>query len=155
MRKDSSFRINLVEVIKNAEKEAVFEEIVEMVEYLVPDVSQYMRSGLNYYQRGEYDEAIKEFRKALELNPERSEIHYNLGLVLEAKGLLQEAIQEYKKALELNPEDAEAHNNLGIVYYKQGNYKKAVEEFKIALSINPDFEIAKKNLKLLGKDEYK
>ena len=40
-------------------------------------------------------------------------------------------------------------------HYKQGNYKKAVEEFKIALSINPDFEIAKKNLKLLGKDEYK
>jgi len=153
MKGGNSFKINLARIIQSIEKEGSSEEILRMIEHLIPTAHQYIKSGLSYYHKGDYNEAIKQFQEALKLNPEKAEIHYNLGLTYQAKGLWDEAIEEYRKALELNPEDAEAHNNLGIVYYNQGNCQKAIEEFKFALSINPDFEIARKNLKLLEERE--
>jgi tetratricopeptide (TPR) repeat protein len=153
MRKGNFFEINLADIIQNVEKETKPKETLRMIEYLIPTAHQYIKSGLSCYQKGDYNEAIKQFQKALKLNPEKAEIHYNLGLTYQAKGLFDKAIEEYRKALELNPEDAEAHNNLGIIYYNQGSYQKAIEEFNHALSINPDFKIARKNLRLLEERE--
>jgi len=149
MKRRDPFKINLTRVIQDIEKEIKPEEIPRTVEHLLPLDTRYIERGLSCYQKGDYNEAIKQFQEALKLNPGKAEIHYNLGLTYQAKGLLNEAVEEYRKALEVNPEDAETHNNLGIVYYNQGSYRKAIEEFKLALSINPDFEIARKNLEVI------
>jgi len=149
MKRGESFKINLTRVIQDVEKEIKPEETLRTVQHLLPLDTRYIERGLSCYQKGDYNEAIKQFQEALKLNPGKAEIHYNLGLTYQAKGLLNEAVEEYRKALEINPEDAETHNNLGIVYYNQGSYRKAIEEFKLALSINPDFEIARKNLEVI------
>ena len=149
MKRGESFKINLTRVIQDVEKEIKSEETLRTVEHLLPLDTRYIERGLSCYQKGDYNEAIKQFQEALKLNPGKAEIHYNLGLTYQAKGLLNEAVEEYRKVLEVNPEDAETHNNLGIVYYNQGSYRKAIEEFKLALSINPDFEIARKNLEVI------
>jgi len=149
MKRGESFKINLTRVIQDVEKEIKPEETLRTVQHLLPLDTRYIERGLSCYQKGDYNEAIKQFQEALKLNPGKAEIHYNLGLTYQAKGLLNEAVEEYRKALEINPEDAETHNNLGVVYYNQGSYRKAIEEFKLALSINPDFEIARKNLEVI------
>ena len=105
--------------------------------------------GLAYYEKGRLHEAIKEYRKALVLNPHHPLAHYNLGFAYGEKGRLDEAISEYKKALTINPNLAEAHTNLGLVYAKKGRLEEALSEYKKALTINPNLVEAHYNLGLV------
>ena len=102
--------------------------------------------GAAYYGKGMYDEAIAEYKKALEINPNDIAAHNNLGGAYSHKGMHDEAIAEHKKALDINPNDAEAHNNLGGAYYEKGMYDEAIAEFKKALEINPNYADAHHNL---------
>ena len=51
--------------------------------------------------RGQVDEAIAHYRKALEINPDYVEAHYNLGNALAGRGQVDEAIAHFQKALDL------------------------------------------------------
>ena len=64
--------------------------------------------------RGQVDEAIAHYQKALEIKPDYAEAHNNLGNALAGRGQVDEAIAHYRKALEIKPDYAEAHNNLGL-----------------------------------------
>ncbi len=105
--------------------------------------------GVAYYSKGMYDEAIAEYKKAIESNPNDAKAHYGLGFVYSKKGIFNEAIIEYKKAIEINPNDAEAHNNLALVYGKKGMPDEAIAEYKKAIEINPDLAEAHYNLALV------
>ena len=63
--------------------------------------------------RGQFDEAIAHYQKALEIKPDYVEAHNNLGLALAGRGQVDEAIDHYRKALDINPDYVEAHYNLG------------------------------------------
>ena len=62
---------------------------------------------------GKLDDAIDNYRQALEMEPNRATAHSNLGGALTAKGDFQAAIREYQEALRLDPTLANAYNNLG------------------------------------------
>ena len=64
-------------------------------------------------ERGQIDEAIAHYRKALEIKPDFAEAHNNLASALTRRGRVDEAIAQYRKALEIKPDYAEAHYNLG------------------------------------------
>src|SRR5881628_255377 len=68
--------------------------------------------GIELADRGWLDEAIKEFKKAIELDPESAHAHDNLATVYSEKKLYREALKEYLTALELEPDSATAHYNL-------------------------------------------
>ncbi len=51
--------------------------------------------------RGQVDEAIDHYRKALKIKPDSLEAHYNLGLALAGRGQVSEAITHFRKALAL------------------------------------------------------
>jgi len=65
---------------------------------------------------GKYDEAEKEYREALRLDPGNADIHFNLAALLQDQIRYQEAEEEYRKAIELNPLHAEAHYNLASAH---------------------------------------
>ena len=64
--------------------------------------------------KGQLDEAIAEFRKALQIQPDNAYARNDLGTALRAKGQWDEAIAEYREALQIKPDYADAHYNLGI-----------------------------------------
>src|SRR5438128_1656631 len=64
--------------------------------------------GIELADRGWLDEAIKEFKKAIELDPESAHAHDNLATVYSEKKLYREALKEYLTALELEPDSATA-----------------------------------------------
>ena len=92
------------------------------------------------------DEAIAQYQKALEINPNDAEAHYNLGIALLQKGQVDEAMVQFQKALEINPNYAEAHNNLGLVLFQKGQVDEAIAQYQKALEINPDYAAAHYNL---------
>jgi protein O-GlcNAc transferase len=67
------------------------------------------------WSQGKVEEAVAEFRRALELNPTLAESHYNLGILLGHKGLLAEAKTEFQRAIQLRPGFALAYYNLGVI----------------------------------------
>ena len=85
--------------------------------------------GLALADRGQIDEAIAHYQKALEIKPDYAEAHNNLGLALAGRGRIDEAIAHYQKALEIKPDHAEAHNNLGIALAGCGRIDEAIVAF--------------------------
>ncbi len=75
---------------------------------------------------GTLDEAMAEYRKAIELDPKDSMAHNALGSALRQKGQVDEAIAELQKAIELNPKDASAHTSLGVVLRDKGQVDEAI-----------------------------
>ena len=70
--------------------------------------------GIILAARGRYDEAIENYRQAIQINPNFPEALNNLGEALADKGRFDEAIKNYRQAIQINPNDYQALSNLGI-----------------------------------------
>jgi len=97
-------------------------------------------------QHGKSDEAIINYSKALQINPDYKEAHNNLGDTLARQGNFKDAIYHYNQALRIDPNYVASHNNLGIVLARQGNFKDAVYHYKQALKSNSKYARAYYNL---------
>ena len=93
--------------------------------------------GNAYFFAGEYDRAISEFNKAIEINPTYVEAYGNRGLAYLEKGEHDRAISDFNKAIEINPWDDKATVNRGIAYGAKGEYDLAISDFNKAIEINP------------------
>ncbi len=96
-------------------------------------------------QPGTTDEAMAQYRRALELRPQNAGAHYSFGVFLAGQGQLDEAIAHFNEALRLKPDFAQAHNNLGAALASQGRLAEADHHFERALQISPDYAEARYN----------
>ena len=87
--------------------------------------------------QGKLDEAVGQYRKAIEIKPDYANAHGNLAKVLLAQGKLAEAIQEYRRTLELEPLSVPAHFQFGQALQAQRNFAAAMTEYQKALDLNP------------------
>ena len=106
----------------------------------------YINIGFTLLQKGKADEAISQYQKALQINPDFADAHLNLGTALFQKGSVDEAIVHFQKALQIKPGFAEAHLNLGTALIKKGSVDEAIVHFQKALQIDPDYAEAHYNL---------
>jgi len=88
--------------------------------------------------RGDFEAAIKEYSKVVELRPDLPEAYNNLGVAQKRKGDLAKAADSFNKALKLNPDYSAAISNRGWVLAEQNQWIDARREFERALTINPD-----------------
>ena len=91
-----------------------------------------------YNLKGQPDEAIFDFNKALEINPNIAEAYSGRGATYVQKGQLDQAISDLNKALEINPKIAEAYVNRGLVYMDKGQHDQTISDCTKALEINPN-----------------
>jgi len=83
--------------------------------------------GKKYFESGQVSEAIKAFKKALELDPKFYEGWFNLGLVYQKSSRFAEAIKCYNKNIEFYAQNPFALKNLALCYSLVGDTKKALE----------------------------
>jgi len=76
------------------------------------DAEAYYNRGVSYGKKGEYDRAIADFTKALEINPRLAQAYYNRGVAYERKGEYDQAIADYTNALELSPSNDAYYQSL-------------------------------------------
>jgi len=97
---------------------------------------EYYNRGLTQYVTGQYDQAISDYTKAIEIKPTFAEAYNNRGLAYEKKGKYTQAISDYTKAIEINSTFAEAYNNRGTAHAEKGKPDLAISDYNKALEIN-------------------
>jgi len=90
-------------------------------------------------QRKDSVRAVELFDRALAINPDHAELHYNRGLALSNLKRPGDALTSYERAIELKPDYAEAHNNLGNALRELGRLEEALESYERALGIKLDY----------------
>jgi len=98
--------------------------------------------GVAYWTQGKLEQAIAQYQKAIQIDPNFAQAHYNLGNVYKNQGQLEQAIVEYQKVIQIDPNLAYAHYDLGVVYVKQGQLDQAIAEYQKTIQIDPNFAFA-------------
>jgi serine/threonine protein kinase/tetratricopeptide (TPR) repeat protein len=91
-------------------------------------------------------EAEKEFRRAIELNPNSATAHLWYGDYLSNTGHLEDGIRETQRARELDPLSLIINTTLGWQFYLSRQYDRAVEQLRSALEIDQKFAPARRIL---------
>lgn len=98
----------------------------------------YYFRGISYERAGEWDKAVADFKKALDLSPDQPLVLNYLGYSWVDRGEnLDEAFRMLHKAVEARPSDGYIVDSLGWAYYKLGKYDEAVKELERAIDLNP------------------
>src|SRR5580704_488438 len=83
------------------------------------------------------DEAIQNFRKALELRPDQTKDRNNLGKALLQQGRFAEAMDEFQAALRISPTDPVTENNIGAAYLQKDDVENALDHLGKAVREGP------------------
>jgi tetratricopeptide (TPR) repeat protein len=103
--------------------------------------------GVLLRERGQWDEALSYFQRALAVRSSSEHRHYslslalindNVGEVLAHKGRLDEASDSFRQAIELRPDFPDAHYNLGVLLLQKGDNAGAISQLQTALSNQPN-----------------
>ncbi len=91
-------------------------------------------------QKAMDEQSIAYLRRSLEIYPDYSEAHIELGKIFDRDRKWDSAEVHDVRALSINPNNATTCNNLGSVYLATGRYQQAIEMFRRSYTINPNFK---------------
>ena len=100
---------------------------------------EHYKSATAYYDLGEFERAISEYRQAIALNPNSPLTYNRLGVAYSELKQYDAALDAYQKALALSPMTTELHYNVGLVHLKQGDLQRALEAFKHAITLDAEW----------------
>ena len=83
----------------------------------------------------DYDQAIHDYNKVIEVNPRYAEAYNNRGIAYFYKGDYDQAIRDSTKAIEIGPRYAGAYYNRGAAYAKKGENDQAIRDLKKACEL--------------------
>lgn len=98
------------------------------------------------FVRGQVDESIDQYERALRLRDGNVAAHFGLGRALAAKQKIDPAIFHYQKALGIQPDYVAASNDLGVLLASKGEIKEAIQAWRQTLSFDPDNPDAANNI---------
>jgi tetratricopeptide (TPR) repeat protein len=145
--KDIKFDINQMHQDMIADLEMIF-FIAEKVRTVQHSASN-NKLGNVFLKKNLFNEAIREFEKALEIDPGLGEVYNNLGYAYLKQKSYDKAIEAYLRGIEKNVDYADLHNNLGYAYFRSNKPAEAIYQIKIALQKNPKYVNAIFNLCLV------
>jgi len=103
------------------------------------EAENWNNKGLNFYDVGNFEDAVKAYDKAIEIKPEKVDYWYNKGFALHALRKFSEAIEAYDKTINMEPEKADAWYYKGLAYYNLGIFEEAMKAFDKAKEIKPEY----------------
>ncbi|WP_016949829.1 tetratricopeptide repeat protein [Anabaena sp. PCC 7108] len=119
---------------------------LEIHKLSAPDLHiNYIKTGDQYFRKGEYAAAINNYNQALKLKPYDADIYYRLGLVYYQLGDSQAAIANYNQAINIDINNGKAYHKRGLAYYQLSKYQAAIADYTQAIRINPDIATNYKN----------
>lgn len=102
-----------------------------------------------------WDEAERGFKRAIELNPNWSDVCHSYAVHLALRGRFEQAIKEIKRAEELDPYSVGIHNCAAATYRDYGKLELAIAECMTILEIDPNFVPAIRKMGLIYLEQSK
>ncbi|MGI8554926.1 MAG: TonB family protein [Pyrinomonadaceae bacterium] len=159
------------EIEKEMEETGADKELVEVIRQkseeikaaLMPPVAAPTPLDFAFYQKradahmvkGEYDLAVLDYTKVIELNPKDASSYISRGLSYYNKKSYDLAVSDYNRGIELSPNESIAYFNRGVSYEKLGNGSKALADYQKSVELNATNETAKSALKRLQDEQAK
>lgn len=97
----------------------------------------YFKSGDIKSKQGNYKGAIRDFGRAIKVNPQHAKAYLGRSSVKYNLKNYTGAIEDCSAAIRLNPKLTDAYFNLGISYYELKKYKQAIAEFDRSIVQKP------------------
>ena len=119
-------------------------EALEMIQYTLThdpkddDAMAYTLDGSIKYDEGKYEESIKLYKKAIEINPKFTDAYNGLAYSLFELKKYDEAEKIYTQALEIDPDNAYTYNYWAYLKEEKGNTEEALAMYKKAVMLNPN-----------------
>jgi putative GTP pyrophosphokinase len=109
----------------------------------------YKHRGMANFAQSHYEEAVKDFSRSLEMEPQSYKAAYYRGIVRAVEQRYLEAIDDFTLALKINPYQNFCLYRRGQAYYHIGDYPQALADCEAAFVLDPNSEQIKKFKDLL------
>lgn len=119
------------------------------------DYAYYQNKANAFFVKGDYNAAVLNYNKALELNPKDTVTYLSRGLTYYNTKFYDLAVNDFTKAIELAPKDSMSFFKRGDSYERMGNVEKAIADYKNAIALDPENKTAKTYLERLQSEQEK
>jgi len=104
-----------------------------------PDSSEAHRESgwISWRYEWNFAAADREFRRAIDLNPNDAQAHEIYSLFLKSMGRFDESLAQSNRAIELSPMEPYSRANAGSLLALMKNYDAAMGQFETAVHLNP------------------
>lgn len=94
--------------------------------------------GDAFAREGNWEGALREFKRAIELKPAYADPYHNLANIYEVTGNIDEAVKYYTEAVRINPRLYQSHRGLSGIYLRRGDHDRAGYYAKLAAETTVD-----------------
>jgi tetratricopeptide (TPR) repeat protein len=129
-----------------------FDDITELGKLIINDVSKskkpqknrtqqarkHMRLGYGHYQDKRFKQALVEYSKAVQLDPNNPEAYFWKARTLIKMQQFDKALIDLQKSVKLNPRHSKAYDNLGWLYMMRGDYDKSINYLNKSIQLKPN-----------------
>lgn len=155
-------KLGKIEQARNNLKQAVF-YFEKALSINTKNATAWNDLGNLYYDMVDYNNAIRCYKKAVEVDENFYWSYYNIGLAMtrmytkEDRKEMKEAKEWFEKALKIKPDYYPSFNEIGLYYLDENDHNKAEEYFLKCININPNYKYPYYNLATIYKerDDYK
>lgn len=149
-----TFLDNGIELIRAGKFREGIDEINKSIELKNDWEIPYFYRAVAYHSMEEYDNALLDYTKSLQLNEKMTDAYYNRArIILTRKDIenpdVMSAVKDLEKALELDEKFLDAMYALAAAHKKLGNYQEALKYLDKLIEIEPDAVNARALRKLL------
>lgn len=102
------------------------------------EAKKHIFAGYTKYKEKKFHNALREFNRAVKVDPENAEAYFWRGRVLMSINRYEEATPDFEMAVKLNPAHVDAYNNLGWLCARAGNYHESISNLTKAIELKPD-----------------
>src|SRR5664279_3940720 len=99
---------------------------------------KYLESGLSYVDKKQYDAAVIQFKKALQVDPRYADAHYQLGLAYLRQQKVKEGYAELRQAIDLDPKNVKAQLELGNILWSVKEFKRSEDAARKVIELDPN-----------------
>ena len=105
----------------------------------INDAEYYQNRGDSRRYAGDYQGALEDYNRAIQLNLSHPSLYNNRGTVRYKLGDYGGALEDYNWAIQLNPYWAGAYYNRGLALYALKDYHRAIEDYSWGIELNADW----------------
>ena len=138
----------------NHQPEKAIPEFKKVIELEPDNFRGYAMLGKMYsLNRNTLDQAVEALKKAISINAEYPEAHYDLGRIYAVRGERDKGLAEFAFIFRMEPRFAYYHFEAGRIFEAMKAYDRAKGEYRKALALDPRLKRAREALEKLEKKE--